>query len=312
MRLVLLILLFAVSCRKPARELPSINTSGFEPLIVAQIERATAEVRAAPGSGAAWGRLGMVLHAYELELEASQCYEHAESLDPKESRWPALHAVLLRQQDLPAATKRLERAARLGAFPDALLAEVTSLRIGLKAWSDQASQLLAKGKHADAAPLIDRLAKTYPDAPETWVLLGQWRLGQNDCAGAGQAMRELLKRSPDSVNGRMHLARALLCLERYAEAVGILQRAIQLKPDLGEAHFNLGFALARSGNGHAAIPSFRNAIRYNPGFIDPYITLADLLSQTGQTQEAIALLHRALQLNPADTRAQSLLRRLQR
>lgn len=280
MRMLLLLLLCA-GCQK--RELPAIDTVGFEPVIVKQIESAVADVRAQPRSAAAWGKLGMVLHAYELDAPARQCYAHAAAFDSKDQRWT--------QGDLTP--------------------EVINLRVGLKAWSDKAQQLLSDRKHAEAAPLIDHLVKSYPDAPDPWLLLGRLKIDLNDCSGAEAALRRLLQIAPESVNAHWQLGIALICQERYREAVPVLQRAVELKPDFGEAHFNLGFALARSGNGRAAIPSFRNAIRYNPDMIDPYITLADLLAQSGGAQEAKNLLTRALQLNPADERAQTLLRRIQ-
>ena len=283
MRWLLAILLTCAGCQK--REVPAIDTSGFEPLIVNQIESAIADVRAQPHSGDAWGKLGMILHAYELNAPARVCYEHAEALAPKDRRWP-----LLKGGDV--------------------LPEITRLRIGLKGWSDNAQQLLSDGRHAEAGPLIDHLVKAYPEAPDAWLLLARLRIGQGDCSGAEAALRRLLQISPGSVNGHWQLGIALICLERYREAVPILQRAVELKPDFGEAHFNLGFALARSGNGQAAIPAFRRAIRYNPDLIDPYITLADLLAQTGETQEARTLLERALLLDPADERAKNLLARL--
>jgi tetratricopeptide (TPR) repeat protein len=280
MKRLLLVLLVCAGCQR--REVPVIDTSGFEPVIVKQIEGAVADVRAQPRSGAAWGKLGMVLHAYELDAPARQCYAHAAAFDPKDQRWT--------QGDLTP--------------------EVINLRVGLKAWSDKAQQLLSERKHAAAAPLIDQLVTTYPNAPDSWLLLGRLRLDQNDCTGAETALRRLLQIAPDSVNAHWQLGIALICQQRYREAVPILQRAVELKPDFGEAHFNLGFALARSGDGRAAIPYFRNAIRYNPEMIDPYITLADLLAQTGDVQQATDLLKRALQLNPADERAQTLLRRI--
>jgi tetratricopeptide (TPR) repeat protein len=288
MRAVILILLLCIGCRKA--EFPVIDTKGFEPIIANQIGSAQTNVLANPRSGDAWGKLAMLLHAYELHEQADACYHRAAALDRKNARWGRLHDAL-----------------ESGIAP----AEITELRIGFKAWSDEAQQLLANGRHTFAAPLIDRLVKTYPDAPESWLLLGRSRLEQNDCAGAEQPLRQLLQISPDLVNAHWQLGVALICLRRYAEAVPILTRAVELKPDFGEAHFNLGFALARSGNGHAAIPSFHNAIRYNPDMIDPYITLADLLAQTGETQQATNLLSRALQLDPSDDRAKALLRRIQ-
>ena len=285
MKQLLFVLLLCMGCQQP--KLPVIDTSGFEPVIVKQIEAAVADVRAQPRSAAAWGKLGMVLQAYDLQPAARVCYERAAALDPKDRRW-----ARLQQGNLS---------------PD-----VANLRVGFKAWSDKAQQLLADRKYAAAAPLIDRLVKTYPETSDSWLLLGRLRLEQNACAGAEAPLRRVLQVAPDSVNAHWLLGSALICQERYREAVPVLQRAVELKPDFGEAHFNLGFALARSGNGHAAMASFRSAIRYNPDMIDPYITLADLLAQTGEVQQASNLLTRALQLNPADQRAQTLLQRLQR
>lgn len=276
---VLLVLLLCIGCQK--RELPVVDTSGFEPVIVEQIEAAMAGVRAKPRSGEAWGKLGMVLYAYELDGPADECYRHAAALDPKDERWKS-----------PPAN-------------------VSSLRLGLKGWSDKAQQFLSDRKHTAAAPLIDHLVKTYPNNADPWLLLGRLRLDQGDCAGAEAALRRLLQIAPNSVNGYWQLGIALICLERYREAVPVLKRAVELKPDFGEAHFNLGFALARSGNGRAAIPCFRKAIRYNPDMIDPYITLADLLTQIGEVHEATKLLTEALQLNPTDERARTLMRRIE-
>ena len=290
MRPVTLIFLLCAGCNSNKYEVPVIDTTDFEPIIASQIATAEKNVLAAPRSPVAWGQLAMLLHAYEFQEQADACYHRAAALDRKNPRWNRLHDAL-----------------EHGVAP----IEIVELRLGLKAWSDKAQQLLSEGKHAEVAPIIDRLMKSYPDAAESWLLLGRWRLEQNDCAGAEMALRRLLQIAPDSVNAHWQLGVALVCLERYSEAVPILQRAVELKPDFGEAHFNLGFALARAGNGHAAIPSFRNAIRYNPDLIDPYITLADLLAQTGETREATNFLARALQLDPSDDRAKILLRRIQ-
>lgn len=285
MKRLLLVLLVFTGCQKA--ELPFIDTSGFEPVIVKEIEAAIADVRAKPHSAAAWGNLGMILQAYELSSAARECYKRAAGLDPKDGRWTQLQK-------------------------GEALAQAAELRVGLKGWSDKAQQLLSDHNYSAAAPLIDRLVKSYPEASDPWLLLGRLHLEQNDCPGAEAALRRLLQLAPDSVNAHWLLGNALICQERYREAVLVLQRAVELKPDFGEAHFNLGFALARSGSGRAAIPSFQNAIRYNPDMIDPYITLADLLAQTGDMEQASNLLTRALQLNPADERAQALLQRLRR
>jgi tetratricopeptide (TPR) repeat protein len=376
-----------------------------------------AEVKTAPGSAAAWGKLGMVLQHYEFKAEARESFAQAEKRGPKDARWPHLHGLLLVQEDVPAAVLKFQRATELAGrasdaprlrlanalkelgrfdeaarhfeelararpdhaaallglaeirsqrgelreaaellrrcftdrhtarrahgllasverklgniaaadaaakqaaaspfdyeWPDSYAAEAAQFHVGLKAWSDEAEALIEQGRFQEAAPLLDRLMKEYPRAAGPWLLLARARLGQQDCAGAEQALRRHLEIDSGSVSGHAELGIALLCQERYEEAAAALASAVRLKPDLSQAHYNLGFALARAGQGRQAIEAFREAIRYSPDFVDPYITLADLLNQTGQRQESLAHLRRALELSPGDERAKALLERVQ-
>ena len=88
--------------RGAAPQPPVIATAGFEPMIISQVDKAVAEVRAAPRSGLAWGGLGMVLQAHEFTAEARFCFEQAERFDPAEARWPYLLALLLGRKTPPA------------------------------------------------------------------------------------------------------------------------------------------------------------------------------------------------------------------
>lgn len=402
--------------RGAAPQPPVIATAGFEPMIISQVDKAVAEVRAAPRSGLAWGGLGMVLQAHEFTAEARFCFEQAERFDPAEARWPYLLALLLGQENAAGAIAQLQRAVNVGRdrqdaprlrlaqtlfeagrldeaeghfrtllrlnaghaaariglaelshargrveetrrllplcltnahtarrantllaqverqlgntapadaalrrvttlpadlpWPDSFLADAAQFRIGRKAWTDQAQSWLDHGRHGEAQPIVARLIKDYPDAPDGWLLLGRMRLERNDCAGAEQCFRRVLQLA-EVVNGHAQLGITLLCQERYAEAIPAFQQAIRLKPDFGEAHFNLGLALGRAGRASEAIEPFRQAIRHSPNFVDPYITLADLLHQAGERQEALSLLSRALRLAPSDERAKALLQRMQ-
>jgi tetratricopeptide (TPR) repeat protein len=404
--------------QRTSPQVPIIATTGFEPIIITQIENALAQVRAAPRSGKPWGQLGLVLQAHDFKAEAHFCFAQAERFEPAEPRWPYLHGLLLRQDDIPSALARLEKATALACerpdaprlalaelnletgrfdeaerhlkkvleanpqhvaarlrlaelsdvrgqprevrqqlepcltnahtarrahtllaraerqlgdtavaeaatrtlaslppdlnWPDPFATEAAQYRIGRKAWNDQAQQCLNENRAADAQPLIARLVKDYPADPQGWLLLGRLRQSQNDCVGAEQAFRRHLQLAPDSVNGQSQLGIALLCLERYADAMASLQKAVQLKPDFADAYFNLGFAQARAGRHSDAVVSFRNAIRYSPNFVTAYVILADLLDQKGEREEAMTLLRRASQLDPSDERVQILIRRVQR
>ena len=220
-----------------------------------------------------------------------------------------LAALKRKQGEVALADAALRQAAALlrdASWPDPFLDEARRLHVGRKGWVDEATRLTLQGNFAEALPLITRVVKEYPEAPEGWLLLGQVQLEQNDCVRAEQSVRQHLRLAPQSVNGQHKLGTALLCQERYREAADCFAAAVRLKPDFGEAHFNLGFARARAGQGREALQNFRDAIRYNPDFIDPYFTLADLLGQLGEKAEARALLERARALNPADERGKFL------
>src|SRR4051794_13977165 len=59
--------------RSPPPEPPAVDTTGREPEIVAAVEAARDAARKQPGSGAAWGKLGLVLLAHDFEPEARVC-----------------------------------------------------------------------------------------------------------------------------------------------------------------------------------------------------------------------------------------------
>ncbi|HYV30943.1 MAG TPA: tetratricopeptide repeat protein, partial [Candidatus Binatia bacterium] len=284
---------------------PAIATTGFEPVIAAQIDGALAEVRARPRSGSAWGKLGMVLQAHEL-VQARFCFEQAERFESSDARWPYLQALLPGLDNPSVAIAKLERAARLRPeqpdavrlrlaqslfeagrwkeaeshfkrllqgntnlapawlglaalshaggqldeasrrlqfcltnahtakraytllaqverqlghtasadaavhllatlpgdqpWPDPFTEEAAQYRVGRQAWAEQAQQWLEQDRPGEAQRLAARLIKDYPEAPEGWLLLGRLRLGQNDCAGAAQALRRHLQLAPRSVN----------------------------------------------------------------------------------------------------------------
>src|SRR5207248_1425734 len=101
--LALLVLLAAgggyLWLRPRSPEPPRPALADADPAVVEAIDAARTEVRAAPRSAAAWGKLGMLLLAHGYAADAGVCFTRAEALGPNEARWPNLHAVAL--QDDP-------------------------------------------------------------------------------------------------------------------------------------------------------------------------------------------------------------------
>lgn len=395
---------------------PAIPTAGLDPAVARLIERTLAEVRLAPRSGAAWGKLGSVLLHYEFVEQSDTAFARAGRLSPVEPRWPYLHALLLLNHDAAAAAVKLERAAALcGHAPDtprlrlaqflaehgreeeaerhfntllrsqpghapallglarlyhgrgrlaestnalhrclddrhttksahALLAaihralgrtedaeaaarrsaglpadapwpdpfwdEALVWRVGRKAMIEDVSGLMDQGRFAEALPVLAEATREYPADDEPWYLLG-WALNQlQQSEAAERALREHLRRSPQSPKGHAQLAVSLLGQKRHADAVEVLEAGLKLKPTWRELHSNLGYACVQLGRDDEAIGHFRNALALDPNYPASYTALAELLVRRGGGDEARRLLRQVLTLDPANARAQSLLDRM--
>src|SRR5262249_11431352 len=101
---------------------PTVALAGLDPEVGQAIDKARAKVEQSPRSAAAWGRLGMVLHAQGCPAEAGDCYRQAERLDSSEPRWPYYLSVVLAVSSDDETLSALERAVeRSGNLPAARL-----------------------------------------------------------------------------------------------------------------------------------------------------------------------------------------------
>src|SRR5262249_34745900 len=92
---------------------PPVGLTGADPDVAAARAEARSALRQCPRSGAAWGRLGMVLRAHDFGPEANACFAEAERLDPRDPRWPYLQGLTLLLTDLDAGIAKVRRAVEL-------------------------------------------------------------------------------------------------------------------------------------------------------------------------------------------------------
>jgi tetratricopeptide (TPR) repeat protein len=85
---------------------------------------------------------------------------------------------------------------------------------------------------------------------------------------------------------------------KYDEAIGHLNKALEIKPDYPEAHVNLGVALQNQGNFTAAIAAFNSALAYKPNDASAYTNLGTTLRLQGDQAAAITAFNTALSLRP--------------
>ena len=87
----------------------------LEPAVAKAVYAGRERVLSEPRSAAAWGELGEIFLANELEDEAYSCFQHADRLEPGTGRWAYLVAiVLINRGDRDAALPFLQRAVESG------------------------------------------------------------------------------------------------------------------------------------------------------------------------------------------------------
>ena len=151
------------------------------------------QARVMPKSGAMRGRLAMAYGVNGFPDAALAAYQHAESLDPSDFRWPYFRALLLAQEgDHGGALLGLERAIAIDAdyapawlwrgtwllesnrLEEAALAfeRAGDLGDGADASFGRAQVLMAQGRHAEAVALLEPYARESRH-PHVFRTLGQ-------------------------------------------------------------------------------------------------------------------------------------------
>lgn len=87
-------------------------------------------------------------------------------------------------------------------------------------------------------------------------------------------------------------------LERFDEAAGCLEKALEINPDLVEAHNGLGFISARRGQFDRAIDHFKKALALAPDSADLHVNLAYVYVSQNLLDLAAAEYQKAIAIQP--------------
>jgi len=325
----------AYLCWQRARpEVPGVPSEGLEPAVAATIEKARANVTQSPRSGAAWGRLGMVLLAHHFPTEAEVCLLQADRLDGNDPRWPYHLGVQRALQGADDAVPLLRRAAELAGD------RVDAPRLRL------ADLLLEQNRADEARAAFERLVRRHPDHPPAHLGLARLAYQRDDLdeclrqlpfAEASRHTRKaahglkaaVLERRNDSKAADRELARAnrlpddkpwpdpftdevqqlrvnkrsrtqdidrLLAEGRFADVVALVEPLVREDPDFDLAWRALGFARLQQGDVPGAAKALRTALRLAPDAADAHYYMGSLLLREGKPQEALGYFGRATDL----------------
>lgn len=287
----------------------------------------------------AFGELGKLLMAAQINDAATTSFDNARILAPGDVRWPYYLAHLARRAgDLEKARPLFDRAVALA--PDDVAARVWlgDVLLGLgrpdearphfeRALAVQDSSLsarfglgrvaLALGQDRDAVTRFEDVLARDAGAAAVHYPLSQayQRLGDTAKAEAHLRLRkehEILPADPllveldallDSPQTYETLGIRALNAERWDEAAAAFRRGLALAPESAALHQRLGTALRMQGDHAGAQREFDAAVTADPAYFPAQYSLGVLHQAAGRHAEAIARFSAALEARPTYTEA---------
>jgi len=162
---------------------PQIRLDGVQKELAESVERALEDVRRQPRSGAAWGKLAMILHVNGFDDHDVDCYRNAERFDPKNPRWPYLHAVRILDGDRPQAVLLLRQALAVAENPDDRAVVLFRL----------ARVLLENQELDEAERHLQALREIESDSPRVHFGLGELAVARDDRLAARRHLTALIQ-----------------------------------------------------------------------------------------------------------------------
>jgi tetratricopeptide (TPR) repeat protein len=315
---------------------PDIDAAEFDPAVAAAVKQARGAVLRTPRSGAAWGRLGLVLVAHHIDTEACLCFAQAEKLDPRNPRWPYLQAMLLSLEDSDQAIRKLQRTTELcnseSVVPRLRLGEALLAQGRLEAAENEIRKVLRRDDsnvraHLDLARVafqrdradecrneVSRALHDMHTRKAAHQLLAEIELHRGNRGAAVDALRMATSLPDDETwpdpfladlarlrTGReaaIERAQQLLGQERYSEAAAVLQATVENYPDAHYAWLLLGRALGGLGRIADAERALRTSLRLQCDSSETHFQLGAILFVQSDLAGASAAFRRAVELRP--------------
>ena len=158
----------------------------------------------------------------------------------------------------------------------------------------------ASGRTEDALREYEGALAKAPTDPDLMLRVGCGKVSAGRAKQAEELVRKVLADRPNSAEANHCLGRALL-LEgtRLAEALRLLERAVELDANRAEYQLYAGWAANDAGNVPKAEHALAEALRLDQGLADAYWQRGVLRQRQGAARDAIADLTKALELRPS-------------
>lgn len=264
-----------------------------------------------PRFGPAFRLLGSVYTALNRPDDASRVIRQADRLPALDPYVDPLYEVLAREsrsatfllQQASAADPATQSPWREHLIRRALQYDPTNS----DALFELASLLRALKRFDEALRLLQDYNRRVPGDFQAVAAIGRNLSGLQRFAEAEGVLRRALI-GADDANMRYDLGVVLDRLGRVPEAIAEYEQALARNPNHRDALNNLGVDLSRVGKLGEAVMRFDQVLRVDPDNVDALVNLGLLRAAAGQRAVAEEHFRRALTLDPQNARALAALR----
>lgn len=169
-------------------------------------------------------------------------------------------------------------------------------------WFAEALRHHQAGALADAEPLYRRVLDAEPRHADTLHLLGVLCHQLNRNEQAIGLIDKAVELAPDVADYHANRGIVLQRLGRLDEAEAAQRQALGRDPGHVGAHFNLGLVLAGQERLAEAAVQYAEAARLSPGLADAHLNLGAALQGLGRAEDALEAHGKAAELLPGDPR----------
>ncbi|MEO8903056.1 MAG: tetratricopeptide repeat protein [Polyangiaceae bacterium] len=158
----------------------------------------------------------------------------------------------------------------------------------------------ASGRTEEALKEYESALAKAPKDPDLMLRVGCGKVSAGREKDAEALLRKVLSERPNSAETNHCLGRALLIEgTRLAEALRLLERAVELDANRAEYQLYAGWAANEAGNVPKAEHALAEALRLDQGLADAYWQRGVLRQRQGAARDAITDLKKALELRPS-------------
>lgn len=177
----------------------------------------------------------------------------------------------------------------------------STLLFGQRTRLDDAWDLAAKGKAADAVKLLATIVASEPKNADAHLLLGSLLVEEGDRDHAINELNEGARLSPRSAEAQNAAGEGYSRFHESKTARMYFEKAVAIDPAFAPAQANLGMAMLENAEYKAAALHFEKAIRLygnKPDAAYPHYLWAKAFTSTDNPQEAAHHLEEAVKLSP--------------